>query len=160
MFTSSMYNKTSTFKPEFKPNSAPKAEFSAAMHGGVVFYRGIDELWIGDGTGTYEGNPDNGILYAKTVDGSVATLGPVSDYYYAVSQGYEGTFEQWVAFLLSTSNYATESHMWANGGEQGTPSETNNAKYYMEQAAAYADAASRSSAAVERITEAQIDALF
>ena len=151
---------TTYFTPTFNSKTSPKADFSASVDGGVVFYRGVDRVWIGDGTGTYQGNPDNGILYTQTVDDKVVSLGPVSDYYYAVSQGYQGTFENWVTFLLETSGYAIESHMWANGGEAGTPSVVNNSKYYAEMAMSYAQEAVESAEQFTPITTEEIDALF
>jgi len=153
-------NPTTSFTPKFNPNSAPNADFSTSLGGGVVFYRGVNRVWIGDGSGTYEGNPDNGILYTETVDDKVVPLGPVTDYYYAVSQGYQGTFENWVTFLLETSGYAIEAHMWANGGETGTPSVVNNSKYYAEMAMSYAQEAVESAEQFTPITIEEIDALF
>ena len=151
---------TTYFTPTFNSKTSPKADFSASVDGGVVFYRGVDRVWIGDGTGTYQGNPDNGVLYTQTVDDKVVSLGPVSDYYYAVSQGYQGTFENWVTFLLETSGYATESHMWANGGETGTPSAVNNSKHYAEMAKSYAQEAVQSAEQFTPITIEEINALF
>lgn len=137
-----MVNVYQSFSPQFTPRNSPVADFSAAMTGGVVFYRGIDRVWIGDGTGTYEGSSDEGILYAQTVDDVVVAVGPVSSYYYAASKGFQGSFEDWVEFMLNISNTTAQIQQYA----QAT-----------EQSATRAEAAAVS---VSPITDAQIDALF
>lgn len=150
-----------TFTPEFN-------EF-------ITLYRGIENVWIGDNTTANPG--DKGVLYAKYVDGAIQTVGPVSAYYYALQNGYEGTFSQWVQTLLdATTNaqaaaasasaaaasaesaessaeyagtyrndasyYADVAKSWAVYDTLGSPSETNNAKYYATDASASASSAS------------------
>jgi len=80
----------------------------------------------------------------------VKNLGLVTAYGYAKAGGYTGTeeeFEEAAAAIAAGAASATASaaaaalsetaaQAWATGGSGGTPSATNNAKYWAEQAAA------------------------
>ena len=129
----------------------------------VALYRGITRTWI----------DEQGVLWAEFVDGSTQEIGPVASYYYAVQSGYTGTVEEWVTLLLSVSDNAesaassasaasqsetaasqsatsasasaSSAEQWATGDTGGTPTATNNSKYYAQQAAQSASDAATSS---------------
>lgn len=86
-------------------------------------------------------------------------IGPVDAYALAVEGGYTGTKEQWVneignastnaqtastkaaeaaSSATTASQKADLAQAWATGGSGGTPSATNNCKYYRDSAAAIA----------------------
>lgn len=140
----------------------------------VALYRGITRTWI----------DEQGVLWAEFVDGSTQEIGPVASYYYAVQSGYTGTVEEWIALLLSVSDNAesaassasaasqsetaasqsatsasasaSTAEQWATGNTGGTPTATNNSKYYSEQAATSSQSAiSSASAAATSESNAQ-----
>ena len=80
-FDATMQERTTTFTAEF-------ADF-------VSLYRGVIRVWIGDGT-----TGSDGVLYAEMVDGVIQTLGPVTGYYYALQEGFQGSFADWVQTIL------------------------------------------------------------
>ena len=95
-----------TFYPEF-------GEF-------VALYRGIDCLWIADGTEEKPGN--EGYLYAKYVNGSVKEMGPIFDYDLAKqlyeAEGGDLSYEDWISFLLNAPRFAVETEAAKNRTQQ------------------------------------------
>lgn len=145
------FSKASQFDASFGKQLGPMAaDFTAAMNGGIVLYRGIERIWLGDGSKTYDGSPDYGVLYADLVDGNVMTIGPVSGYYYAVKSGFTGTYNEWVEIVTNQNDVAqqiaeiraalnnaiTDAEAWAVGQRNGVDVSSddvtyqNNSKYY------------------------------
>lgn len=141
----------------------------------VTLFRGVAHMWIGNGNAESPENPefpsynDTGVLYAQYVNDDVQILGPITDYNYAAQQGFEGSFAEWVEFMLATAEHVVNAEKWATGGSgaqytpgnsakeqadraaiwaagnsSGNGSPTNNAKYYSEQASASATSAEQS----------------
>lgn len=161
-----------SFSPEFNVQALPMdVQFSPASNSGMTLYRGVERVWLGDGTKTYNGSPDYGVLYADMVDGNTATLGPVTGFYYAKQAGFSGTFSDWVNVIVNSSSYAdqiyqiktaidqskTDAEAWAVGTRNGVAVKAtdityeNNAKYY----ANLFDLSNATTA-----TDAEIDSLF
>lgn len=114
----------------------------------VTLYRGVVEVFIGDGIkGQNIGN-----LYAVYITGEVQDIGPVSSYAVAVSEGYAGpgtdfpTPESWVAHIIETTqnaqtakDEANRSAMWAAGISTGDGSPTNNSRSWAEVSKSYTE---------------------
>ena len=64
-----------TFKPKFN-------EY-------IAYYAGVFTTWI----------DNDGYLFIKMSNGDITNLGPISEYYYAKDQGYEGSLEDWAALV-------------------------------------------------------------
>lgn len=146
-----------------------------------ALYRGLERVWLGNGNASSPSNPlfpdfnQEGILYASYVNEDVQILGPVTDYQYALQKGYQGSFSDWVSFMLATADHVINAEKWATGGTgaqyttgnsakeqadraamwaagttQGNGSSTNNSKYWAEQSKNSATAASGSETDAER----------
>lgn len=117
-----------TFRPQFK-------EF-------LPSYQFIKNVYIGDGT---EGTA--GVLYAVFDDDYVQEVGPVSDYYYAIQNGYTGTPQEWVALICSLPSAAQETvdakeaAVEAQAKAEEAQGKTEDAQNKAEQAQADAEAA-------------------
>ena len=92
-----------TFYPEFEEH--------------IVLYRGVASVKIGNGE-TIEGvTYKPGVLYAEYIDGMIQEVGPVSDYYYAIESGYQGTPEEWVNYILSMPGVLDDTVTAKNAAE-------------------------------------------
>ena len=115
----------SNFEPELREFTTT---FDTEFGDAIALYRGVVRVWIGDGTtGT------DGVLYAEMVDGVVQEVGPVTAYYYALENGYQGTFAEWVQLVLDTSDNAqsaAQSAADALASEQAAASSESNASTY------------------------------
>jgi len=121
-------SRTEQFTPEF-------SEF-------VTLYRGIERVWISDAPLIDPADRDlPGILFAETADGLYQTVGPVTGYFYALKQGFVGTYNEWVAVIREGTANALKAEGYAVGKHNGTdvPSTDeayhNNAKYWAEERA-------------------------
>jgi len=126
----------------------------------VTLYRGVIRVWIGDGVST--GNV--GQLYAEYIDGLTQNLGPVSSYAIAVSEGYEGTQEEWVEHIAEVSQRALDAEAWATGKrlnvDVSSADDTyhNNAKYYSEVACTHQQGAETAQVYAEQASESAVAA--
>lgn len=152
------------FTPQFRVENTAGGEpnltreFTPNFNNTNFIYRGVMNTWIGDGdTTTRPENNDAGVLYVEYKDGTVERLGPVSSYAVAVANGFDGTEEEWEAYITSVAvnaqaadERALDAEAWAVGKRDGTdvPSTDdtyhNNSKYYSEQSATSATNAATS----------------
>lgn len=113
----------------------------------IVLYRGVEKVWIDN---------SDGIFYVQMVDGAIQTsLGPVTAYHWALEQGFEGTFEEWVQTVLEGTQHALDSEAYALGTRNSSavsssdPTYHNNSKYFSEQAASSSSSANNSKNAAQ-----------
>ena len=137
----------------------PSYTFDAQFAEFLKLYRGIDNVWIGHADDTDHGSLNEpGVLYAQYIDGNTQKVGPVSGYYYALQQGFQGTFSEWVQVLLDATQNAMDAEAFAKGTVNGadvSEGETgyhDNSKWYSEQSN---DHANRSEAAQLASEQAQ-----
>ena len=159
---------------EYTPvfNSSNETSYNAIFEAGeytftadftefAVMYSGLTNVWIGDGTELDEiqcKGGTAGYLYGKYSNGTVLSIGFVSDYeaarrYYA-EHGLDLnlTYDEWIELIKSTpanvSNsleYRLQSESWAVGTRNGSSdtirinAATDNSKYYSEQSASSAN---------------------
>lgn len=148
--------------------------FNADFTEFAVMYTGLIDVWIGDGTEIQSTTDQSGVvhysggtagfLYGKYSNGSIQSLGFVSDYEKAKEYFAEHglslnlTYDEWIEILKDVPVQAAnaqlsaqaseqsnqDSEAWATGKRQGTDvsidDETyhNNSKYYSEQSASSA----------------------
>lgn len=122
----------------------------------VTLFRGVAHMWIGNGNTESPENPefpsynDTGVLYAQYVNDDVQILGPITDYNYAAQQGFEGSFADWVEFMLATAEHVVNAEKWATGGSGAEYTTGNSAKEQADKAAASAAQASASAESAEQ----------
>jgi len=129
------------FSPQFQETSL---SFDISFEEFIALYRGVERVWIGNGT-----DGENGVLYAEMVDGVVQTLGPVTGYYYALEQGFTGTFSEWVQIILDctvNAQAAAASAAAALASQTAAAGSETNASTYASSAEASATNASTSEA--------------
>lgn len=99
----------------------------------IIMFRGIEAVWIGDGTN----NQKEGFLYAQ-LGQDVTEIGPVSGFYYAKQNGFEGSYLDWVQTILDATTHAENAELWATGSTGGTYQEGDSAKEQANRAATWA----------------------
>lgn len=133
-------------------NSSGVYTFYANFSSSIPLYRGVNAVWIGDGSPVdidHKTGGTAGALYASYVTDEYQELGYVSDYYqakeYFETLGITLTYEQWVELLCNTPKNAEDSEAWAAGTVDGTsipsthPAYHNNSKYWEELAKLWAN---------------------
>ena len=73
----------------------------------ITLYRGVERVWISGAPFIEPEDEDkDGILFAEMQDGVIQTIGPVSGYFFAQKNGFEGSFSDWVQVILDGTTNA------------------------------------------------------